>query len=230
MRHEMTHLQCTHQLMHGWPTPIRRPVYLWCCPSVEAMAEPQARQPAPLLLLPASTRPASLPAREHSWTSTEEDPCLIPFPAPVDPPAAPLADLDARPRPCILVVEDDESISEVLHDLFELEGFAVKTASCGATGLLRFSVGDVDLIVLDLKLPDISGLTLCRAIRARENEAAHGSRTPIVVLTAVQADMAAVCRQAGADDFVPKPIEIDALLQTVQQQLAVSRPLADGAI
>jgi DNA-binding response OmpR family regulator len=162
--------------------------------------------------------------------TTSNDPCLIPFPASADPPAALLADLGARPRPVILVVEDDQSISELLYEFFELEGFAVEVATRGSTVLLRLATGDVDLIILDLKLPDVGSLTLCLAIRAREQEAGHGSRTPIVVLTAVvKGDLAATCRQAGADDFVPKPFEIDALLAAVQRQLAVSRPAVDGA-
>jgi CheY-like chemotaxis protein len=219
----MMHPQQTQQLLYDLPTPIHRHGQPRLLPSVGATQEPQARQPAPLFLLPASTRSAS-PVRERPSMTTSDDHCLIPFPVPADPPAAPVADAGPQPRPLILIVEDDESISTLLEDFFELEGFAVETAFLGATGLLRLAAGGVDLLVLDLKLPDISGLVLCQRIRAREDEQRQDSRTPIVVLTAaVQGDMAATCRRAGADDFVRKPFEIEALLATVQQRLAISR-------
>jgi DNA-binding response OmpR family regulator len=123
----------------------------------------------------------------------------------------------------VLVIEDDASIAELLRELLELEGYAVETVSMGKAGLLRLAAGNVDLLILDLKLPDFSGLALCHLLRSWEREHTIRSRTPIVVLTAVSSsDVERSCRQAGADEYVSKPFEIDALLETVQRQIGAA--------
>ena len=77
----------------------------------------------------------------------------------------------------ILVVEDEASFSEALEFLLGKEGFSVVTAENGADALKKFDQGGIDLVLLDLMIPEISGTEVCRQIRSK-------SRTPIIMLTA----------------------------------------------
>ena len=117
----------------------------------------------------------------------------------------------------LLFIEDDDQIRLALSMALEDEGYVVRQAENGATGLAAFDDDDVDLVLLDLKLPDISGFDVCRAIRAK-------SIVPIIMVTAQTDthDMVAGL-EAGADDYVTKPVvakelaaRIRALLRRVQ--------------
>jgi CheY-like chemotaxis protein len=142
-------------------------------------------------------------------------------------PPAPAAEVNTQPQARILIVEDDESIADLLRELFELEGHAVETASRGRIGLLRVANSNVDLVILDLKLPDLTGLEVCDQIRAWEREQLIRSRTPIVVLTAAGGrNLADDCQAAGADEYLAKPFEIDALVEAVDRLIGV-RAMAD---
>src|SRR5436189_3651026 len=70
----------------------------------------------------------------------------------------------------ILVIEDDPDIREVLRELLGDKGYTVETASGGDEGLARLREGGVDLVLLDVMLPDVDGLELCRRVRARGGE------------------------------------------------------------
>src|SRR5262245_41961627 len=100
----------------------------------------------------------------------------------------------------ILVIEDDAVIAELLtHDL-ELEGYQVDIATDGLAGLERFKSIKPDLLILDLRLPKLSGYDVCKTIRK------DGSNTPIIMLTAKgQEAEKAVGLDHGADDYVTKP-------------------------
>jgi DNA-binding response OmpR family regulator len=102
----------------------------------------------------------------------------------------------------VLVVEDDEAISELLRLLLEQAGYVVLAAPDGATGLALIEAGSVDVVVLDLMLPGMDGLEICRRARAAEQEI----YLPIIMLTALadQRDRHVGFR-AGADDYVSKP-------------------------
>ncbi|MDQ3543759.1 MAG: response regulator transcription factor [Actinomycetota bacterium] len=117
----------------------------------------------------------------------------------------------------LLFIEDDDQIRLALSMALEDEGYAVRQAENGVTGLSAFDEGDFDLVLLDLKLPDISGFDVCRALRGK-------SIVPIIMVTAQTDthDMVAGL-EAGADDYVTKPVvakelaaRIRALLRRVQ--------------
>jgi two-component system, OmpR family, response regulator MtrA len=117
--------------------------------------------------------------------------------------------MDAR----ILLVEDDPSIRELTARGLTAAGFEVLTAATGDDGLARFRSERPDVIVLDVMLPGLDGLEVCRAIRAT-------SAVPIVMLTA-RADTidVVVGLETGADDYVTKPFEMRELVARVRASL-----------
>jgi two-component system response regulator MprA len=118
----------------------------------------------------------------------------------------------------ILVVDDDPNIQKVIQRGLGFEGFRVQLAASGeeALGLARES--DPDLIVLDLMLPGLDGLEVCRRLR-------RGMNTPILMLTArdqVRDKVAGL--EAGADDYLAKPFEFDELVARVRALLRRAAP------
>ncbi len=100
----------------------------------------------------------------------------------------------------LLFIEDDEAIRTALRLVLEDEGYEVAEAGDGETGIKMFGQLDPDLVLLDLRLPDISGFEVCRAIR-------RTSITPVIMVTA-QTDTSDLVDgfDAGADDYVTKPV------------------------
>ncbi len=128
----------------------------------------------------------------------------------------------------LLFIEDDDQIRLALRLALEDEGYEVCEAADGASGLAAFHANEPDLVLLDLRLPDISGFEVCRAIRAM-------SIVPIVMVTAETdtADMVAGL-EAGADDYVTKPVvprelaaRVRAHLRRVQLQGTVVVPSSE---
>ena len=101
----------------------------------------------------------------------------------------------------ILLVEDDSRLADMLLEYLGQAGFAVTLAPLGATALEKLADKDYDAVVLDLMLPDMDGLTVCREVRAKYD-------TPVLMLTARgDAVDRIVGLELGADDYLPKPFE-----------------------
>jgi DNA-binding response OmpR family regulator len=121
---------------------------------------------------------------------------------------------DSRTNPRVLIVEDDEAMAVALRDGFAYEGYEVRLANDGATGLRLATEGDHDLIILDVMLPRMNGLDVCKRIRR------DGSRVPVIMLTARGQEIDKVLGlKTGADDYVTKPFSFLELMARVEAVL-----------
>ena len=121
----------------------------------------------------------------------------------------------------ILVVEDDPQIADLLRRGLIYEGYSVTVAADGPTGLTAARDRPPDLVLLDLMLPGMDGLTVCARLRA-------ASDVPILILTARDAVPDRVKGlDAGADDYVVKPFNFDELVARIRAQLRRRAPAAD---
>ena len=122
------------------------------------------------------------------------------------------------PTTRILVVEDEESLADTLRYNLEREGYSVSVASDGRRALERFRAESPSLVILDLMLPEMSGLDVCRAIRA-------GSAVPIIMVTAKDSEADKVTGlELGADDYVTKPFSVRELVSRVRANLRRAGP------
>jgi DNA-binding response OmpR family regulator len=131
-------------------------------------------------------------------------------------------------RPFVLLVEDDETVSEVVERYLEREGFRVEVISDGADAVRRFD-DDVDLIVLDIMLPSMDGLEVCRRLR-------NTSAVPIIMLTALGDESDRIMGlELGADDYLAKPFsprELTARVKSVLRRAsgALAPQVAQGEL
>jgi two-component system, OmpR family, phosphate regulon response regulator OmpR len=124
----------------------------------------------------------------------------------------------------ILLIEDDPRLAEMVRDYLIGAGFRVDHAATGSRGLAMSEREAFDALVLDLMLPDMDGLDVCRAIRAKNN-------TPILMLTARGDAMDRVVGlELGADDYLPKPFEPRELLARLKAILRRGRGLDQPAV
>ena len=114
----------------------------------------------------------------------------------------------------LVIAEDDRAVRESVTRALELEGYTVTAVTDGVAALEAASGSDVDLLLLDLGMPNMDGLTVCRRLRSA------GSRLPILVLTArTEVSDRVSGLDAGADDYLPKPFSLDELLARLRSLL-----------
>jgi len=133
----------------------------------------------------------------------------------------------AKPKPTrVLVVEDEESFLEALRVGLAREGFAIDIARDGSEALTRFEANEPDIVLLDVMLPRISGIDVCREIRSK-------SDVPIIMVTAKGEEIDAVVGlEVGADDYVTKPYrfrELVARMRSVLRRSATEDTAIDTA-
>ena len=113
----------------------------------------------------------------------------------------------------VLLVEDEESFSDALSFQLRREGFEVEVAATGPEGLAEFDRSGADLVLLDVMLPGLSGIEVCRALRAR-------SAVPIIMVTARDAEVDKIVGlEIGADDYVTKPYSSRELIARIRAVL-----------
>lgn len=126
----------------------------------------------------------------------------------------------------VLYVDDSEINRRIVREMLSAVGIRMAEASDGAAGLERIEADDYDLVLMDLRMPGMDGLTAIRRLRARGDAKA---RLPVIVLTAdagptVEAD----CAAAGADDLLLKPVSMRALFDAVARAMGDGRAAAAG--
>lgn len=124
----------------------------------------------------------------------------------------------------VLIVEDDQRVRESLVRALSMEHYLVETAADGAEALLAVAATQPDAVVLDMMMPILDGLSVCRRLRE------DGNRTPVLMLTArheVSDRVAGL--DAGADDYLVKPFVLDELLARVRALLRRTAPTAPEA-
>ena len=131
-----------------------------------------------------------------------------------DPVGRPVA---AEPTAHVLIVEDEESLADSVRYNLEREGFRVTVATDGRRAIDRFRTERPSLVILDLMLPEISGLDVCRTIRAETD-------VPIIMVTAKDSEADKVTGlELGADDYVTKPFSVRELVSRVRAHLRRAR-------
>ncbi len=117
-------------------------------------------------------------------------------------------------RTRILIVEDDRAVARGLEFGLSKEGFSVTVASTGQQALEIAHSQELDLVLLDLRLPDISGYDVCKQLRA------EGKRMPILILTALDDEIDRVLGlELGADDYIVKPYRLRELIARIRAHL-----------
>ncbi len=128
-------------------------------------------------------------------------------------------------KPCVLVVEDESAQREILTYNLEAEGFQVVQAENGDEAMLLVEEEQPDLILLDWMLPNISGLEVCRRIKADPGK----RRIPVIMLSARSEEVDRVRGlETGADDYMVKPYSVVELMARLRTQLRRTRPATMG--
>ena len=119
--------------------------------------------------------------------------------------------------PEILIIEDERPIAELLKYSLEREGYAVRMAHTGSDGLAAVESALPDLILLDLMLPDMDGLDICRQVTQQR-------KVPIIIVSAKNDQVDKIIGlEYGADDYITKPYDVDEFVARVNAQLRLAR-------
>lgn len=116
----------------------------------------------------------------------------------------------------VLVADDDPAILDVMRMMLEFEGYDVTTTPDGSS-ILRMEGGFPDLLLLDIWMSGTDGRELCRKLKLNEKT----KKIPVVLVSASK-DIEHSAREAGADDFIAKPFEMNELLQKIEKNIAMS--------
>ena len=118
-----------------------------------------------------------------------------------------------EPKPTLLIVDDDQALCAMLAEYLTLEGFRAVTAATGPEGLEQLARSPVDLVILDVMLPELSGFEVLRRIRTL-------SRVPVIMLTARGEEVDRVVGlEMGADDYLAKPFSPRELVARIRAVL-----------
>jgi two-component system, OmpR family, alkaline phosphatase synthesis response regulator PhoP len=129
---------------------------------------------------------------------------------------------DTAPKKSILLVEDEAHLHEALRLNLEMEGYEVSSAYTGADALRAVKNEYFDLIVLDVMLPEIDGITVCENIRVQQND------VPILMLSAKNSGADRVLGlKKGADDYLTKPFNLEELLLRVAKLIEKNKKMSD---
>ena len=124
----------------------------------------------------------------------------------------------------VMVVDDEPAVRHSLERALKLEGYEVSSSPDGAKALRELAIAAPDAIVLDVLMPEVDGLEVCRRLRAA------GDRTPVLMLTARDAISDRVDGlDAGADDYLVKPFALEELLARLRALVRRSEPEPDGS-
>ena len=126
----------------------------------------------------------------------------------------PALDSNTSPEttPTVLVVEDEPAVREVVADLLQDEGYAVRQAADGLEAIAELEVDDVDLVLSDVQMPRLDGRSLARRLRRQ------GHAVPVVLMSAVDVEV-----DLPGVRFLPKPFDRDHLLHTIGSALGANR-------
>lgn len=130
--------------------------------------------------------------------------------------------MSAEPKPSILLVEDEENLHEALKLNLELEGYNVTSAFDGPAALQAVKSEYFDLIIMDVMLPEVDGISITETIRVRNNE------VPILILSAKNSSADRVLGlKKGADDYMTKPFNLEELLLRVNKLIEKNKKMQD---
>jgi two-component system sensor histidine kinase/response regulator len=128
---------------------------------------------------------------------------------------------ETTPRPRVLVAEDDESNQEVFRIMLERRGYSVRIVANGRQALAALDEESFDLLLLDVRMPDVDGWQVVTSLRRGEGENRGCGRLPVIALTAMaQKSDRDRCMQAGMDEYLSKPLRAAELYVTLDRILA----------
>jgi DNA-binding response OmpR family regulator len=124
---------------------------------------------------------------------------------------------------CILVIEDQEDLAELYEATLRKAGYKVRTTLTGEEGLAEFQASGADVIILDMTLPEMHGTQVLREVRNLN------ASVPVIVVSAeTSAQLREQCERLGIQDYLPKPVNYDAMLTAVQ--LALETPPEEAEV